>query len=97
MAKSSDWLPSARAAILNMCRVWIAYMTVEIRAAWGIPAADFAELGTLYGTARTLLQKAGDEAERTHVLTVQVQEAFKALTAKMRFFRDRFFKIPPLT
>jgi hypothetical protein len=38
-----------------------------------------------------------DEAARTHVITVKCQEAFKALTAKMRFFRDRYFKIPPLT
>jgi hypothetical protein len=72
-------------------------MTTERRAAWGVPAADFTELGTLFGTAQALLQKSQDEAERTHVITVQVQEAFKALTAKMRFFRDRFFKIPPLT
>ncbi|MDR2661427.1 MAG: hypothetical protein LBC31_00355 [Treponema sp.] len=31
------------------------------------------------------------------MVTVQVQKAFKALDAKMRFFRDRYFKIPPLS
>jgi hypothetical protein len=59
--------------------------------------AEFTELGSLFGTAQALLRKARDEAERTHVITVECQAAFKALTAKMRFFRDRYFKIPPLT
>jgi hypothetical protein len=72
-------------------------MTTERRTAWGIPAADFTDLGLLYAAAQELLQKASDDAERTHVITVQVQEAFKALCAKMRFFRDRYFKSPPLT
>jgi hypothetical protein len=89
-------MPSSRAEILAMCRNWIAYMNTERRTAWGVSAAEFTELGTLFGAAQALLQKSQDEAERTHVITVQVQGAFKALAAKMRFFRDRFFKIPPL-
>jgi hypothetical protein len=80
-----------------MCRNWIAYMTPERRAAWGVPEADFTELTTLFGTAEDLLRKAQDEAERTRVITVEYQAAFKNLAAKMRFFRNRFFKIPPLT
>jgi hypothetical protein len=80
-----------------MCHSWIIYMTLERRTAWGVPAAEFTELGLFYATAQELLQKADNDAERTHVITVQVQEAFKALRAKMRFFRDRYFKIPPLT
>jgi hypothetical protein len=93
----SDWLPAARSEILAMCHSWIGYMTLERRTAWGVPAAEFTGLGLLYAAAQEWLQKAGDTDERTHVITVQVQEAFKALTAKMRFFRDRYFKIPPLT
>jgi hypothetical protein len=80
-----------------MCRNWINYMTAERRAAWGIPHDQFTELQTLFGAAETLLQKALDETERTHVITVECQTAFAALTAKMRFFRDRYFKMPPLT
>jgi hypothetical protein len=80
-----------------MCRNWIAYLTPPIQTAWSIPPAEFTALGTLFNAAQTLLQKAEDEAERTHVITVECQEAFKSLTAKMRFFRDRFFKMPPLT
>jgi hypothetical protein len=51
----------------------------------------------LYGAAETLLRKATDETERTHVITVECQAAFAALIAKMRFFRERYFKMPPLT
>ena len=97
MIKNTDWLPGPRAEILAMCRKWIAYLIATLRAVWGIPDAEFTELETLFQAAETLLIKAQDEAERTHVITVECQAAFKALTAKMRFFRDRYFKMPPLT
>ncbi|MDR0597868.1 MAG: hypothetical protein LBG14_05115 [Treponema sp.] len=97
MAKSSDWMPGPRSDVLEMCRVWIGYMTPARRSAWGVPEAGFTELGSLFQAAQTLLWKAQDEAERTHVITVECQAAFKALTAKMRFFRDRYYKIPPLS
>jgi hypothetical protein len=90
-------MPGSRTDILAMCRNWISYMTPERQTAWGIPPAEFTELGNLFTAAETLLQKAQDEAERTRVITVECQTAFTALTAKMRFFRDRYFKIPPLT
>jgi hypothetical protein len=93
----SDWLPGSRTAILTMCRNWCLYITEERWQAWGIPGEDFTELGGLYSTAQTSLRKAQDDAERTHVITVECQGAFKALTAKMRYMRDRFFKIPPLS
>jgi hypothetical protein len=72
-------------------------MTAERRTVWGIPDAEFAELAALFQAGEALLQKSQDEAERTHVITVECQAAFKSLSAKMRFFRDRYFKIPPLT
>jgi hypothetical protein len=94
---SNDWLSGERTEILAMCRNWIEYMTEDLRAAWGVPQTEFTALTTLFNAAQTLLQRAMDEAERTHVITVDCQEAFKTLTGKMRFFRDRYFKIPPLT
>ncbi|MDR1617950.1 MAG: hypothetical protein LBS06_02735 [Treponema sp.] len=97
MAIRNGWLSGPRSEILNMCRVWINYLTLERRTAWGIPAAEFTEMGTLFGAAQALLLKSRNEAERTHVITVEVQAAFKALDATMRFFRDRRFKIPPLS
>jgi hypothetical protein len=72
-------------------------MTAERRTAWGVPAEEFGELGDLCSSAESILWKALDEAERSHVITVQCREAFKSLTVKMRFVRDRRFKIPPLT
>jgi hypothetical protein len=90
-------MPGARAEILAMCRNWLSYMTVERRTAWGIPQDQFTELSPLFDSAETLLQKALDQTERTHVITVECQGAFTALCAKMRFFRDRYFKMPPLT
>jgi hypothetical protein len=72
-------------------------MTLEMRAALGVPAEQFTALTTLFATAEALLQKSMDDAERTHVITVECQAAFTALKEKMRFFRDRYFKLPPLT
>jgi hypothetical protein len=97
MAKTTDWLPGPRTGILNMCLSWSLYLTESRRTAWGIPAAEFTDLGTFYSEAQSLLRKAENNAERTRVITVECQEAFKVLTAKMRFFRDRYFKLPPLT
>jgi hypothetical protein len=97
MAKYEDWMPGPRAKVLAMCRNWLAYMTTEQRTAWGIPDAEFTALTALFQAAEALLEKSEDEAERTHVIPVECQAAFKALEAKMRFFRDRYFKIPPLT
>ncbi|MDR2632274.1 MAG: hypothetical protein LBC51_01445, partial [Treponema sp.] len=97
MAKNTDWMPGPRTGILAMCLSWILYLTQARRTAWGVPEAEFTELESLSSTAQDLLQKAQNDAERTRVITVECQEAFKALEAKMRFFRDRYFKIPPLT
>jgi hypothetical protein len=83
--------------ILEMCRVWIEYMTLARRTAWGVPQEEYNELTELYDAARELLYKVMDKAERTHVITVECQAAFKALTVKMRFVKDRRLKIPPLS
>jgi hypothetical protein len=83
--------------VLEMCRTWIEYITPERRTAWRIPQEQLAKLPVLSGAARELLQKAMDRAERTHVITVECQAAFKALIAKMRFIKDRWLKMPPLS
>jgi hypothetical protein len=72
-------------------------MTATLLTAWSVPAEQFAELKALFEKAELLLQKAMDIAERNHVTTVECQAAFAALKEKMRFFRDRYFKLPPLT
>jgi hypothetical protein len=90
-------MPPSRAKIVAMAHEQITYLTGERRTAWGIPEDQYTEYQTLYGNAGALLQQAMDTAERTHVITVRCGEAFDTLKAKMRFFRDRYFKIPPLT
>jgi hypothetical protein len=80
-----------------MAHEQIAYMTGDRRTAWGIPTDKFTEYGTAYAAAGAALQKVLDKAERTHVQTVECQAAFEALRKIMRFFRDRYFKIPPLS
>jgi hypothetical protein len=80
-----------------MCRKWIAYMTGSLLTAWNVPAEQFTELKALFEKAEALLQKAMDISERTHVITIECQAAFVALKEKMRFFRDRYFKLPPLS
>ena len=94
---SIDWLPGTRVDILAMCQKWLTYLIEALRIALRIPATEFTEQGNLFNAVETLLTKVRDEAERTHVIRVECQATFKALTAKMRFFRDRYFKIPPLT
>ena len=97
MSKTTDWLPGPRTEQLEMCRTWIEHMTAARRTAWGIPQDQYNELSTLFDAAQAILRKAMDKAERTHVITVECRAAFKAMTTKMRFFKDRYFKIPPLT
>jgi hypothetical protein len=96
MSKTTDWLPSGRTDQLTMCRNWTVVMTAEVRTAWGIPQAKYTELVNLFDTAQTLLRKA-ESGERTPVITEQCREAFAALIAAMRFFKNHFFLTPPLT
>jgi hypothetical protein len=63
---------------------------------WGIPAAEITAFVTLFDAAQTILLKASSETERTTVVTAQCNAAFKALTDKMRFFKNHYFLIPPL-
>jgi hypothetical protein len=97
MAKSSDWFPHKRVDVLALCRVWLAYITAPLQGLWGIPTEKWTALQSLFTAAESWLEKAQDIAERTHVVSVACHEAFAALEAKMRFFKDRYFKIPPLT
>jgi hypothetical protein len=80
-----------------MCLNWINYMTSDRRTAWNIPTAAFTALGTEFDAARTLLQKAMDDAQRTKVITAQCAEAFKTLEKRMRFFHRHYLLSPPLT
>jgi hypothetical protein len=58
MAHYTDWLPAAREGQLEMCRNWIRILNAEQRQSWDIPAGKFEALGTAYGNAQGLFQKA---------------------------------------
>jgi hypothetical protein len=91
-----DWWPKRRADKIVMCRNWISIMSpAEVRTAWGIPAAQFTELGNCFSTAQALLQKAGS-SDRTPVITEECRVAFEALDDRARFFKKHYFLMPPL-
>jgi hypothetical protein len=92
-----DWMPASRDNQLAMADNWLVYLTAARRTAWNIPQDQYNELADLTDTARTMLQKAKDDSQRTPVVTVQCNEAFKALKEKLRFFKAHYFLSPPLT
>jgi hypothetical protein len=71
-------------------------MTEARRAAWGIPTEQIVEYRRLYTLAEEALRRVSNLAERTHVLVIICTEMFAALKQKMRFFRNVYFKMPPL-
>jgi hypothetical protein len=81
-----------------MAQTWIEKVSVAAtRTAWGIPEAQVTELGTLYGAALVIFQEIRNKGERTEVMTAQCNAAFGALKRKMRFFKNHYFLVPPLT
>jgi hypothetical protein len=97
MSYNHDWIPGPRTEILEMCRDWIQYLTADRRAAWGVPQNQFNELSELFDTAEALLCQVMNRAERTYTVAAKCRAAFVVLKTKMRFFRDRYFKLPPLS
>jgi hypothetical protein len=75
----------------------ISYTTAERRTAWGIPQDRFLDYGTACDAAQAALARVGNTAERNHVDTVVCNEAFDTLKGIMRFFKNHYYLIPPLT
>jgi hypothetical protein len=92
-----DWFPTNRVAILAMCVMWIEVLSGALRALLGIPADVWTEFLDLYAAARDWYEQTKDVAKHTPVVSAACQEAFDALEAHMRYMRDRFFRMPPLT
>ncbi|GHU49009.1 hypothetical protein FACS1894200_07060 [Spirochaetia bacterium] len=95
MTHGKDWLPGSRAARLEMAKSWAEIM-VEKCAGWNIPPAVVVAFDGFITTAEAALS-ATTGASRGPVATEASREAFKALVANMRFIKDRYFKVPPLT
>jgi hypothetical protein len=77
-----------------MAKTWIEVLA-DKGAEWNVPTAEKAALAGLADAAEEALAAA--VASRSPVTTAACQAAFDALEAKMRFIKDRYFKVPPLT
>ena len=89
------WLPGRRDDQLFMAKNWETVLAAKA-AGWNVPPAEVAGLGTLAADAEAALTLA-KSGERTRIITAQCKDAFDALTAKMRFIKQRWFLQPPLT
>ncbi|MDR1306272.1 MAG: hypothetical protein LBK74_01690 [Treponema sp.] len=92
-----DWLSGTRNGVLAMAKDQISYTTTDRRTTWGISQERFLEYGTAYGAAQAALTKVENTAERNHVDTVACNEAFDILKGVMRFFKNHYYLMPPLT
>ena len=96
MSQRSDWLPTARDAILAMVKAWILTITAYLLK-WGIPESVAQNLSSLATAAESALDAAKNESTRTPVATARCKESFDALTAEMRDIKKRYLLSPPLT
>jgi hypothetical protein len=96
MAKTINWLPTARDVILEMVDEWL-MVCASKKTAWGIPESALTELTARRDAARTALKIAKTETTRTPVANAQCKEAFSVLITAMRDFKRRYFLTPPLT
>jgi hypothetical protein len=82
MPYNTDWLPRPRTEILEMCRVWIEYLTAARRTAWGIPQDQYNEQVTLFDAAQELLYKVVAPGGEAVTSPKQLDESF--YTRRMR-------------
>jgi len=105
----TDWLPGKREDRLAMAKEWINVLrtpnpdagpgqgaAVTMADKWGVPQAVVEELDELTGKADIALANIKNKETRNAVTIAICDEAFDALTAKMRYIKDRYFKKPPL-
>jgi hypothetical protein len=95
MPKNGKWMPGSRTAQLAMAKNWEEVLS-GVAAGWGIPPAEVTAFGDRIREAQNILASAMS-AERTAVITAQCKAYFDALTTKMRFLKERYFLVPPLT
>jgi hypothetical protein len=91
---SNDWLPGKREQQIAMAKQWCVILNRNGQR-WKIPNDVQSNLEGLYELAQDELAEAMS-GNRTATVTARCNEAFSALTAKMRDVKDRYFKKPPL-
>jgi hypothetical protein len=95
MPYNSKWLPGSREGQLEMAKTWSTVLGSKAKAL-GIPAAELTDLNSRISMAAKALDAANGEG-RGPVNTAKCKAAFEAMVAKMRFIKERYFFMPPLT
>jgi hypothetical protein len=95
MAGNKDWLPGQKAGQLEKAAGWSGVLA-DKATDWGIPSAQVSALDTLILTAQNALH-ATEGAGRGPVATAACKAAFAALVEKMRYLKERYFFVPPLS
>jgi len=94
---STDWLPTKQADILAMAKTWIEVLTEGNRwEDWDFLESEFQELKRLYAEARFAFDQ-NNSASRGPVTAEALRRTLAALTAHMRWIRQRRLFSPPLT
>ncbi|MDR0784795.1 MAG: hypothetical protein LBE74_02790 [Treponema sp.] len=76
MSQKSDWLPSARDAVL--ARAWLVVLAAKFQA-WGVVQSTMQSFSAMVTDAETALTTAKNETTRTSVATARCKEAFDAM------------------
>jgi hypothetical protein len=92
----TDWIPHLREDQLILSRLWQNVITTSKASAWGIPAAEMTALKNLTTAADAALL-ANQPRVRNSVTVTQCNAAFTELVGKMRFLKNHYFLLPPLT
>jgi hypothetical protein len=95
MANNANWLPGSRAGQFEMAVNWGNILDTKATP-WGIPTAQADALEALIIAAQAALN-ATQGAGRGPVATQNCKTAFADLVEKMRFIKERYFFVPPLT
>jgi hypothetical protein len=79
-----------------MAQNWSTILDTDKAGAWGVPAGKVSALDTAMVAAQSAYA-ATEGAGRGPVASEHCKEAFVALQAAMRYIKDRYFFMPPLT
>jgi len=90
-----DWLPHRHDLIIELADRWLAYVTPERAAAWGVPAAELTELTAKRNTAQAKLT-ASTGPDGSPRLRAECNTAFAELKSLMRHIKNHRFHRPEL-
>jgi hypothetical protein len=92
--KTSDWMPTSRAARLNMAKNWCVVINEHLEL-WRVPPDLYTRLCDAVAVAAT--ENAVPTGERNKVSNSRLRMAFREMMSAMRDIKKRCFYVPPLT